>query len=257
MRSVFQNIIILLIVFYTVVETPCLSQWEKKSQNYFGFQFKPLIPFGFVGDRPFDLTEGNFETTISPTFGYSYGGVVRIGLSELLAIETGLNYTKRNFRADYSLPDSNIVDTDEIGFINFELPINFLVYIKLGNKTFMNTSMGASANFNPSNVRSTSTPEGAHLFVFEGRRNAFFTYDVNANVGFEYRTEKDGFFYLGISGKLPLVPVFQIATEYRNDTHSQVAFGQVEGATFSIDIKYFFHNARKRGVQPNKGPIEQ
>lgn len=259
MKRVFRNIIIVLVCTFCFAQT-AKAQWPKKSQNYFGFLFKPLIPFGIVGDRPFKMVDteiGNFETTISPTFGYTYGGVVRIGISDLLAIESGINYTRRNFRADYNLPDSNIVTSDEVGFVNFEIPLNFLVYIKLSERFYMNTSLGASANYNPSNIRSLTNPEGAHLFIFEGRRFRFFTYDVNANVGFEFRTEKKGFFYLGISGKLPLVPAFQIATEYRNDVHSQVAYGRVEGATFAIDIKYFFHNSRKKGTQFKSGPIEQ
>jgi len=258
-RKIIRNIAILLlctVCFGLTAE----AQWPKKTQNYFGFLFKPLIPFGIVGDRPFEMTDieiGNFETTISPSFGYTYGGVVRIGLTELLAIESGINYTKRNFRADYRLPDSNIVAKDQVGFVNFEIPLNFLVYIKLSERFYMNTSLGASANYNPSNIRSLTNPEGAHLFIIEGRRFNFFTFDVNANVGFEFRTEKKGFFYLGISGKLPLVPAFQIATEYRNDLHSQVAYSRVEGATFAIDLKYFFHNTKNKGKQFKPGPIEQ
>lgn len=259
MNTSVRNILIVFICIFSFVKKVD-AQWPKKAQNYFGFLFKPLIPFGLVGDRPFVIVDeeiGDFESRISPIFGYTYGGVVRVGLSERLALESGINYTKRNFRADYNLPDSNVVATDEIGFVNFEIPLNFLVYIKLGEDFYMNTSLGGSANYNPSNIRSTTNPEGAHLFIFEGRRFSYFNFDVNANVGFEYRTEEKGFFYVGISGKLPLTPAFQIATEYSNDLHSQVAYGQVEGATFAIDLKYFFHNSKRKGTQFKSGPIEQ
>lgn len=259
MYTIIRNTLVLVICIFSVVNG-AHAQWPKMSENHFGFLFKPLIPFGVVGDRPFDIVDeqiGNFETTISPIFGYTYGGAVRIGISERMAIESGINYTKRNFRADYNLPDSSITGTDEVGFVNFEVPVNFLVYIKLGQKFYMNTSLGASVNYNPSNIRSLINPSDAHLFILEGRRFQFFNYDVNANVGFEYRTEKKGYFYLGISAKLPLIPAFQLATEYRNDLHSQVAYGQVEGATFSFDIKYFFYNAQNKGTQFKPGPIEQ
>lgn len=234
------------------------GQYRQKPENFFGFQFKPLIPFGIVGDRPFDMQEGNFSTTVSPAFGYSYGGVVRVGISELLAIETGINYTKRNFNLDYEVADSNIVGQDDFGFINFEVPLNFLVYIKLDRQSYMNTSIGASANYNPSNIRTLSNPEGAHLFIFEGRRLAFFNFHINANVGFEYRTKEDGIFYLGISGRIPFTPLLQVAAEYSYDTYDIVSYGLVEGATFSFDFKYFFHNnKRKKGTQFQEGPIEQ
>jgi hypothetical protein len=234
------------------------GQYRGKPENYFGFQFKPLIPFGLVGDRPFDMKEGNFATTVSPTFGYSYGAVVRVGISDLLAIETGINYTKRNFNLDYEVADSNIVGQDDFGFVNFEVPVNFLVYIKLGNQAYMNTSIGASANYNPSNIRTLSNPEGIHLFIFEGKRLAYFNYNINANVGFEYRTKESGIFYLGVSGRIPFSPLMQVAAEYSYDTYDIVSLGLIEGATFSFDLKYFFHNnKRKKGVQFKGGPIEQ
>lgn len=234
------------------------GQYRQRPENFFGFQFKPLIPFGLVGDRPFDMEEGNFTTTVSPAFGYSYGAAVRVGITELLAIETGINYTKRNFNLDYEVADSNVVGQDDFGFVNFEVPLNMLVYIKLGEQSYMNTSIGASANFNPSNIRTESNPEDAHLFIFEGQRLAFFNYHMNANVGFEYRTRESGIFYLGVSGRIPFSPLMQVAAEYSYDTYELVSYGLVEGATFSFDLKYFFHNTkRKRGTQFKEGPIEQ
>ncbi len=231
---------------------------RRKPENFFGLQIKPLIPLGMVGDKPFDIKNGNFKTKISPIFGFSYGGVVRVGLTELLAIESGINFTKRNYRAEYSLPDSSLTATDDLGFISFNIPLNLLVYVKLGQQFYMNVSAGASGNFNPSNIRSTVNPEGAHIFIFEGRRLHFFDFNANAEVGFEYRTENSGTIYLGISGRIPFSPTLDIATEYRIDTYSSVAYGQVEGATFALSLKYFFHNnKRKKGPQYEGGPIEQ
>jgi hypothetical protein len=250
--------IFLLSTLLLVAQGVSAQGYRPKPENFFGIQFKPLIPFGLVGDRPFDMESGNFETTISPIFGYSYGGLVRIGLTELLALETGMNYTRRNYRADYTVADSSISGTDELGFVSFDIPLNFLVYVKLGRNIYMNVSGGASANYNPSNIRSFINPEGQHLFIFEGRRLAFFDFNANANVGFEYRTEKNGTFYLGISGRIPFTPSLSIATEYRYDTQKTVAYGVVDGASFAFNLKYFFFNNKvKKGPQFKGGPIEQ
>ena len=253
-----KSLVLFILLLFTFVSFNVESQNRRKAENYFGFQYKPLIPFGLVGDRPFEMQEEGFLTTVRPNLGYSFGATVRAGISELLAIEVGMNYTKRNFTMDYSVADSNIVGSGQFGFINFEVPVNFLVYIKLSRKFYMNTSIGASVNYNPSNIRTLSNPEGQHLFIFEGRRLAFFDYNMNANVGFEYRTRKDGIFYLGVSGRLPFNPLIQVAAEYNYDTFELVSFGFVEGATFSLDLKYFFHNTKiKKGVQFKGGPIEQ
>lgn len=251
----FLALILLFVLSYSSVSA---QAYRRKPENFFGLQVKPLIPLGIVGDKPFTIKDGNFKSKISPKLGFSYGGIVRVGLTELLAIESGINFTKRNFEAEYSLPDSSLTGTDDLGFISFNIPLNLLVYVKLGQHLYMNVSGGASVNYNPSNIRSTINPEGAHLFIFEGRRLRFFDFNANGEVGFEYRTEKSGTFYLGISARVPFSPTLDIATEYRNDTYSSVARGTIEGATFAFSIKYFFHNnKRKKGPQYEGGPIEQ
>lgn len=247
-----------LFLFILSISSVSAQSHRKKHENFFGLEVKPLIPLGMVGDRAFDIENGNFKSTITPIFGYSYGGIVRVGLTELLAIETGISYTRRNFRADYSLPDSSLTGTDKLGFISFNIPLNLLVYVKLGKQFYMNVSGGASGNFNPSNIRSKINPEGANLFIFEGRRLKSFDFNANAEVGFEYRTDNAGTFYLGISGRVPFTPTLAIATEYRQGTYSSVAFGEIRGATFAFSIKYFFHNSKhKKGPQFERGPIEQ
>lgn len=238
-----------------------------KPTNYFGVVFKPLIPLGIVGDRPFNMVDNytavnnneliktaKFETTITPIFGYSYGATVRIGITKLLAIETGLGFSKRRYRADYSLTRLDTLNTttvvktkDDIGFVNFDIPLNLLVYVQLGKQFYMNVSGGASMNYYPSEIRSSWTPDEfkKDIFIFEGRRNAHVNFNANAEVGFEYRTEDIGIFYLGMAGRIPFSTIMDIATEYRYDTHSQVTWGNVTGATFALSVKYFFPNIKK------------
>jgi hypothetical protein len=244
-------------LFFLFCTGSIYTQNKAKADNYFGFQYRPLIPVGIVGDRPFSMQEESFRTTVTPVFGYNYGGLVRVGITEQMSIETGLSYTKRNFRLDYEIIDSNVVAENRIGFVNYDIPVNWLVYIRLGRDLYANASLGLSLNFYPSNVRTTKSPFGQHLFIFEGRRGGFFSLDINSNVGFEYRTKEKGIFYAGFSGKLPIQPILIIASEYRYDTFSQVTFEKIEGATVSLDFKYFFHRPSNRGVQFKGGPIEQ
>ncbi|MCO5268673.1 MAG: PorT family protein [Brumimicrobium sp.] len=230
----------------------------KLTENFFGFQFKPIIPFRYVGDQTLQLNKDQFESTIKPTFGYYYGGVVRVGLTKLLALETGISYVRRNYNVEYRVPDSSLVAKEKIGFVSFEVPLDLLVYIRLGQQFYMNVSGGMSGNFNPSNIRSPKpiNPSDKHLFIFEGRRLHFFDFNVNANIGFEYRTEKAGIFYLGISTRIPLSYKLYVATEYRYDTQKVVAFNRIRGSVFGFDVKYFFPNLRKKESPFMRGPIE-
>ena len=253
-----RNLLFIIIVVVSCNNNANAQAHRTKSENFFGIQVKPLIPFGLVGDQAFDMAEDGFETTISPIFGYSYGGIVRIGLTELLAIETGINYTRRNYKASYSVPDSNVYAEDDLGYVSFDIPLNFLVYIKLGKQIYMNVGIGASGNFNASNIRSLINPEGKHLFIFEGKRYNYFDFNANADLGFEYRTHSSGTIYLGLSSRVPFSPALEIATAYEFGTYKTVAKTDIDGSTFALCLKYFFHNQkRKKGVQFEGGPIEQ
>lgn len=256
--KIFGNSIPFLIVLQILFVSFCDGQnLAKEKNNYFGFQLRPLVPLSVVGDRPIELNASNFYSTLSPSLGYSYGGVVRIGFSQLLAIETGLNYTNRNYNISYEVPDSSLQGIGDLTYTNFDIPVNFLVYIKLSEKFYMNSSLGLSMIYYPSNVRTVINPFGKHQFIFEGRRASFFSLDLNSNIGFEYRTSKMGYFYIGASGKIPFSPVLKIASEYRYDTEKNVAFGEINGFQLALDIKYFFPYVRSKGSQFKTGPIEQ
>lgn len=269
-------LVLLLVVFSPVV----LGQsYKKKPENFFGFQVRPLIPIGVVGDRPFNLSEEGmyyypnkvngdhikFDTRISQLTGYSFGGVVRVGMTELLAIETGMNFTKRRYKADYTvtkidtLNQKSVLETkDDVGFINFDVPVNLLVYVRLGKQMFMNVSVGVNVGYNPSNIRSPHTPDDfkQDVFILEGRRFNYFDFGANAEVGFEYRTERAGIFYLGLSGKVPFTKMMQIATAYEYDTFKLVSRSEVTGAFAALQLKYFFHNNnRKPSIEVEKGPV--
>ena len=80
--------------------------------------------------------------------------------------------------------------------------------------------------------------------------------DFNANVGFEYRTKKSGFFYLGGSIRVPFSPLFIILTKYQNQGYDLTTIDELNGSYLSIDLKYFFPITRSSGSTFKPGPIE-
>ena len=70
--------------------------------SYFGIQIRPLFPAKYVGDKEhtFSTTEADsiqYSSTITQRLGYSFGVTVRAGLTKLIALETGINFSQRNF----------------------------------------------------------------------------------------------------------------------------------------------------------------
>lgn len=231
-----------------------------KVPSYFGFQVKPIFPTRFIGEPTLTQRVQEFETTISQRVGYSFGGVVRVGLTKFIALETGINFNQRNFNIDMAVPDSSVYGTNDLSFVTYDIPINGLVYIRLADKWFMNTSIGVAMSYNPTNVRVETIPTtGQHIFEHMGLAKKVI-FELNANVGFEFRTEKNGIFYLGGSGRVPFAPIFYLRSTYRyqgyelqSDAQNE---GKIDGSYLALEFKYFFPNIKSKGSTFKPGPIE-
>jgi hypothetical protein len=186
------------------------------------------------------------------------GATVRFGITELIAFETGINFTKRNFNINMELPDSNLYVSDNASFIEYNIPLNCLIYIKMTKEWYANASLGIAAIYKPSSIGKQINPGGLHSFIYDGyvdfRKKI--SIDFNANVGFEYRTKKSGFFYLGGSIRVPFSPLFIILTKYQNQGYDLTTIDELNGSYLSIDLKYFFPITRSSGSTFKPGPIE-
>lgn len=255
------NKIIFLVISFSVILLFSLNNFaqtvREKSPNYFGIQFKPIYPEDFLSKSVIKLSNDTLEGIFSQQRGYSFGAVTRIGITPLINIETGINQTKRNYKINFSHLDSNVNSIADLSINSYDIPLNLLIYIQLSKKIFSNVSLGTSIVNFPSNV-GVKTNEGNHVFMAEARRNKFFSFDLNANIGFEYRSKKYGFFYLGASGKIPVNPIYNIAVVYiYGNAVKQISSGSIIGGYLSFDIRYFFPIISKKGTQILQGPIQQ
>jgi len=235
---------------------------KERVPSYFGLQIRPIFPTQFIGSSTTEFKQNDGETvqynsTLQQKIGYSFGGTVRAGITKLIAIETGINFYRRNFSIDMEIPDSSIMATNDIGFVSYDIPLNALFYIKLAEKWYMNASIGVSVNFKPTDIAVVTKPGGNNEFQHIGVAQNKFGFDFNANVGFEFRTEKKGFFYLGGSANVPFKPLFDMVLNYSNQGYKSRVIEPVDGSYLSVDFKYFFPNIKNKGVQFQNGPIEQ
>lgn len=252
----------ILLIALLLVGTTQAQVKKERVPSYFGLQIRPIFPTRFIGNPELKLSSTDADqlfvtTTLKQKMGYSFGATVRAGLTKLIALETGINFNQRNFSIDMALPDSSISGTNDMGFINYDIPINALFYIRLAEKWYMNASLGAAVTFSPTNVQVVSSPKSIHYFTHTGLVNNKVGLDLNANIGFEFRTEKSGFFYLGGSGRVPIKPIFTLLVEHKYQGIRTTMYGDVDGSFLSIDFKYFFPNISNKGEQFKGGPIVQ
>lgn len=205
----------------------------------FGIQVKPIFPVGFLGTGKQNVLQDSVNFSLALKSGYNFGMVIRKGFSELLSLELGINYVKRKYHIGIS--ETGYSESSDFRVIGYEIPASLLVYIRLGQQIFMNASLGASCDMYASNFQS-SGPEHTTLTV----RNQTFQPAVVANLGWEYRTLRSGYFYLGASLHRPFDYELTTRIHYDRGTKEMDVYQPLSGSYLTIDLRYFFHEDPKK-----------
>jgi len=228
--------------------------WAQKDITTVGFQIKPTFTSSFIGTGPQNISDSSFNYSIKPGSGYVAGMIIRKGYTPSLSIEFGLNYAVRN--TNISASNETASADNKLRIIGYEIPFSQLIFIRLSNNIYMNAGAGACLNMFPSDVFKRDT-----TFSVYGSRSFLFNPSLLANIGFEFRTNKSGYFYLGASLNRPFSEIYQFKFNYLNQGILQNdAYGNLNGAYLALDFKYFFHEdpekkkkrLEKKQINPNK-----
>lgn len=211
-----------------------------------GMQFKPVFSAPLFGTGPVQVSDSGYQYVFTPRGGYSAGMIIRKGYTKNLSIEFGINFAARNYRLKADGPLGNLASGFKI--IGYEIPFSQLVFIRIGEKLFMNASGGLCINMFPSDV----VKYGDNLMVYAGRE-LIFNPSLIANVGFEYRTERSGYFYLGSSLNRPFFNIYTAAASVESNyvVLSKVRTG-LKGTYLTVDLRYFFHEDPQRKIRKAK-----
>ena len=207
----------------------------------FGIQFKPIFPVGFLGTgkQTVQVDSVNMKFDLALQGGWNFGMVIRKNMTKLLALETGINYVKRKYHMDAI--DEDYSESSEFRIIGYEIPLSLLAYIRLGEYIFMNASLGASADMYASNVQSSGMYHST-LTV----RNHTFQAAIIANLGWELRTDKSGYFYLGASLHRPFDYELTTKVHYDRDPKELDVYQPLSGSYLTLDVRYFFPEGPKK-----------
>ena len=219
-----------------------LSSINAQTKTTFGLQYKPILPIKALNVTELNISEEGMNVTLSPLLGLNFGAVIRWELLDKLSLETGLNYNKRNFKMEAMLEDTNISGSLDYSIITYEVPIQALFYVRLSKQWYMNVASGFSINFRASNVAKLSEDENFYQTTYVKTINLAYV----ANIGVEYRTKESGAFYLGASLTNPFRPLGEIHAKSQVENYSKEVVGNVSGNYISIDLRYFFHDKKKK-----------
>ncbi len=138
--------------------------------------------------------------------------------------------------------DSTFFDQN-FTYIAFEIPVMALFYVQLGEKWFLNNAVGFSLDFFPSNAQKDE-PDLPYEVL--NTRRSWIIPSVKASVGFEFRTIKSGYFYLGGQFHRPLVPISDVFVE-RSEAGNiglQTIQTPLSGTYFAVDLQVFLQSRR-------------
>ena len=252
----------LVLFFFSFISLITFGQLGDKRENfpvYFGVQARVLSPSEFIGPVNTELSDQGFSSSLKQQIGFSYGALIRADYSKNITFESGINYIQRQFKASMSYSDSvtAISDSNNLTFINYEIPLQGIVKIQLGKSIFSLVGLGPSLTFKPTNVALIDQPGGKYTFYHSGSVKKFGV-DLNAQVGFEYRTKKSGYFYFGGSVKVPTSYLFNWGGKFSEQGSSAyfIDFSKANGSFLAFDFRYYFPKIRNSGIQFKNGPIE-
>lgn len=214
----------------------------------FGIQLKPVIPFPFFEPHT-DFERPSVRASLDLTGGLAFGMVVRTGLTKSLSLETGINQIVRRYDFALANDTNGYTDAAKLRYVGYEVPLLLMVYIRLGEKSWMNNALGFSLDMYPSDAQKVVEYGQAYLF----RRN-WAQLGVVGNIGVEYRTERSGYFYLGATYHRPFNDMAQADVTWFDRNFRPYRMTQLlDGSYLTVDLRYFFHEdpakARKRKEQ--------
>jgi len=229
------------ISFFLIITVSLLSN-AQQDNTLFGFQYKPIVPNTFIGEysRNFDSLPV-FESSSQQKMGHSFGAVVRHYFLENVAFETGINFTRRNFDIKYKINSTNLKVTDNtsVSFINYQIPLSTLIFIRLSDELYMNAAIGLNLDFFPSRIGTTQTIDINNQFVVIGERLSWIQLGANANFGFEYRTRKKGIFYTGFTYNQPFTNSMYFKMKWLKNTSTLIVADYIKGSFLTIDFRYY------------------
>jgi hypothetical protein len=238
-------------LFWFIFFFSAITSFAQQNVTTFGVQLKPVLPLSFIGATEEIIQDNGVNFTLTPRSGFSFGMVARHGFTKMFSIESGINFTRRNF--DLSIQDADFIGDTDIKFVTYDIPVLALLYVQLGEEMFMNAAFGGSISFLPSDWQTTGS-----YFRHFSYRTEWLIPSMLANVGFEYRTYDKGYFYIGASYHQPFTDFTTTNVGYYRsninniDGHDAFASFNLDGSYLTLDLRYFFHEDPIRKSQRKK-----
>ncbi len=229
---------LVLMSILSFMQLTSFAQRESSNNVVFGLQYRPIIPNEIFNTEIIEMSSDILTASLENNLGHSFGFLIRRNFTEHWSLETGISSIKRNFTIDAEHNTTGERSNFTMGMQTYEVPIEALYYVKLGEGFYMNSLAGFSTSFYPTQLAKVA--ENTY-FSAKSARKSWIGLSLLVNIGFEYRTRDAGYFYLGASLHRPINDISQFQIDYRPDNvNLDRATAWYSGNFFSVDLRYFF-----------------
>ncbi len=227
----------------TMTLLPFLGNSQKiEHSTRFGVQYRPILAAPLLDTGPVGSGNEEFNVTLTPELGHDFGVVLRWGIGEHFAVETGIDQIRRNFTIRVKDRKRDHQEEFRFNMLAYQLPLRGLLYVQIGKRLYANVAAGAVGDIFPTDWSVSEGNSSQYTQRFNWLLGGF-----TANLGFEYRTDKSGAFYLGGTYHRPITnsPNFgpniaAMEVSYRRDQRLYQETLTVPGNYITLDLKYFF-----------------
>ena len=223
------------------------AQEHKKGETIFGLEVKGIIPSTILNAGEQSIGNDSIQVQINSDYGFAFGMIIRHNFTKMFTLETGIHMTRRFYPIDVNNTKTSVQSSSKIEYISYEIPIQWLLYIRMTEHLYMNTILGTAFDIYPSDVIKV---EDNYAYIIQPK--SWLQLSLLASVGFEYRTAKMGYFYFGATIHRPFTEVANLTLSYYEDpsTPDFINFsGEISGTYLSLDLRYFF-NKKEKKVEP-------
>jgi len=205
-----------------------------RQQMNFGFNVSPVIPVKWLMNKDIIETNDSATYSLSQKTSYLLGMQVRYDYMKHYSFETGINFIRRNY--DATLLTESLDTTSRLKFIGYEVPVMGYLFVRLTKHIYMDNAYGFCFNVNPSDIAIK------HYYV---QRWWWFHVSFVTNVGWEIRTSRAGYYYIGLLYQYHIKDMLKVGY-YEGSSIGQPDIRlDVSGNYLAVNIKYYFPQNKK------------
>jgi hypothetical protein len=218
-----------------------LTTVAQKNTAVFGLHIEPVVPSKMFRIQTEDIDFEDVSFSIIPKTGYLFGAHLSLHITNRFTIESGINLIKRQI--EMTATEDNTPISMSWGIHNFEIPLASTLYVRLSERIYMGHTAGISFQMLPSHLGSriqwVDSANVISKFEQISDRRSWLVPTFKGGIGFEYRSEEDGYFYFGAMYHL-FTKMYTTQVTYKTSTINELFLIQPQSDFFGILFRYSF-----------------